>query len=88
MTHLTELIKKAGIQDVDPQVRLEIATKIRDNAGNHYFRAWLENPLAMEITREWLRSCVSTEDVQLLETVMPLLQVCVYVLIKTVFSRG
>lgn len=76
VAHLTDLVRDFGLQDVDPQVRLEIVSKIRDNAGNHYFRAWLENPLAMEITQEWLRACVGKEDPQLLETLMPLLQVC------------
>ncbi|TCD69168.1 hypothetical protein EIP91_008464 [Steccherinum ochraceum] len=75
VTHLTDVIKDYGVQEVDPQVRSEIATKIRDNAGNHYFRAWLENPLAMEITKEWLRACVGKEDAQLQDTVMPLLQI-------------
>ena len=76
VAHLTDLVRDAGILEVDPQVRLEIATKIRDNAGNHYFRAWLENPTAMEVTREWLRACVGTDNPQVQETLMPLLQVC------------
>ncbi|KAH8106351.1 hypothetical protein BXZ70DRAFT_919222 [Cristinia sonorae] len=75
VAHLAEFVKEFGVQEVDPQVRLEIATKIRDNAGNHYFRAWLENPVAMEITQEWLRACVGKEDLALVETIMPLLQI-------------
>ncbi|TFY60615.1 hypothetical protein EVJ58_g5042 [Rhodofomes roseus] len=64
-----------GILDVEPRIRMEILSKMRDNAGNHYFRAWGENEDAMEITREWLKSAFAgKDDGGLLETVMPLLQ--------------
>lgn len=67
-----------GCQDVEPQIRLEIFTKIRDNAGNHYFRAWVENEDAMTITREWLRLAYAGKgDSQLVETIMPLLHVSI-----------
>jgi hypothetical protein len=66
-----------GIMEVSAQTRLDILTKIRDNAGNNYFRAWLENVSAMDITREWLKAGATTNgDNQVLETVMPLLHVC------------
>ena len=65
-----------GSQEVDPTTRLEILTKIRDNAGNHYFRAWLENIVAMDITREWLKAgLMAKSDSLLVETIMPLLHV-------------
>ncbi|KAG6329863.1 hypothetical protein ID866_9227 [Astraeus odoratus] len=65
-----------GSQDVDASLRLEILTKIRDNAGNHYFRAWLENVIAMDITREWLRAGLTAKsDSLLVETIMPLLHI-------------
>src|ERR1700676_5412811 len=48
---LVTLITDYGSQDVGAQSRLEILTKIRDNAGNHYFRAWSENMTAIDITR-------------------------------------
>lgn len=65
-----------GSQDVDAALRLEILTKIRDNAGNHYFRAWLDNPTAMDITREWLKAgLVAKSDNLLVETIMPLLHI-------------
>jgi protein phosphatase 1 regulatory subunit 10 len=65
-----------NMQDADPSIRLEILTKIRDGAGNHYFRAWSENSRAMDITREWLRAAYSADDGNpLLETIMPLLHV-------------
>ncbi|KIJ70622.1 hypothetical protein HYDPIDRAFT_122657 [Hydnomerulius pinastri MD-312] len=65
-----------GSQDVDATLRLEILTKIRDNAGNHYFRAWLENAAAMDITREWLKAGLSAKsDNLLVESVMPLLHI-------------
>lgn len=66
----------SNIHEADPSIRLEILTKIRDGAGNHYFRAWSENPRAMDITREWLKAAYSADDDSpLLETIMPLLHV-------------
>ncbi|KAF7330885.1 hypothetical protein MVEN_02428000 [Mycena venus] len=67
-----------GSADVDAATRMEILTKIRDGAGNHYFRAWAENPTAVDITREWLKAAFnatreSGDDAQLGETIMPLL---------------
>lgn len=73
---LVSHIDNFGSQDVDPTTRLEILTKIRDNAGNHYFRAWLENVPAMDITREWLKAgLMAKSDSLLVETIMPLLHV-------------
>ncbi|XP_006459803.1 hypothetical protein AGABI2DRAFT_191644 [Agaricus bisporus var. bisporus H97] len=66
----------SNIHEADPSIRLEILTKIRDGAGNHYFRAWSENPRAMDITREWLKAAYSADDDSpLLETIMPLLHI-------------
>ncbi|KAJ7367772.1 hypothetical protein DFH08DRAFT_919382 [Mycena albidolilacea] len=67
-----------GAADVDAATRMEILTKIRDGAGNHYFRAWVENPTAVDITREWLKAAFTAsreggDDAQLGETIMPLL---------------
>ncbi|KAJ6543943.1 hypothetical protein B0H19DRAFT_1169070 [Mycena capillaripes] len=67
-----------GAADVDAATRLEILTKIRDGAGNHYFRAWAENATAVDITREWLKAAFTASrdeggDVALGETIMPLL---------------
>lgn len=73
---LVNQIAEYGITQVDAQTRLDILTKIRDNAGNHFFRAWLENPTAMEIAREWLKAgATNTDDDQLQETIMPLLHI-------------
>jgi len=69
-------IVEYGISEVSAQTRLDILTKIRDNAGNNYFRAWLENVSAMDITREWLKTGATTNaDNQVLETAMPLLHI-------------
>ena len=77
MQQLVSKIVEFGISEVSGQTRLDILTKIRDNAGNNYFRAWLENVPAMDITREWLKAgATSNTDHQVLETVMPLLHVC------------
>lgn len=65
-----------GAQDVDSAMRLEIVTKIRDNAGNHFFRAWAENFDAMDIFREWLKAgATGKDDGQWEDTIMPLLHV-------------
>ncbi|KAF8495221.1 hypothetical protein F5888DRAFT_1794988 [Russula emetica] len=73
---LVSKIVEFGISEVSAQTRLEILTKIRDNAGNNYFRAWLENVGAMDIAREWLKAgATSNADNQALETVMPLLHI-------------
>lgn len=65
-----------GSQDVEAPLRLEILMKVRDNAGNHYFRAWLENTTAMDITRDWLKAGLTAKsDSLLVETIMPLLHV-------------
>lgn len=69
-------IEDYGALDVDASTRLEILTKMRDNAGNHYFRAWVENEGAMDVTREWLKSGYTAKaDSQLVETIMPLLHI-------------
>lgn len=73
---LVQKIADFGSQDVDSTTRLEILTKIRDSAGNHYFRAWSENPVAIDITREWLKSAYTAKDDEsMVETIMPLLHV-------------
>lgn len=75
---LVNLLDDFGISDVDAATRLEILTKIRDNAGNHYFRAWVDNTIAMEIVREWLKMAfVGRNDSQSVETIMPILHVSV-----------
>ncbi|KAH9991625.1 hypothetical protein BJV74DRAFT_412128 [Russula compacta] len=73
---LVSRIVEYGISEVSAQTRLDILTKIRDNAGNNYFRAWLENVSAMDVTREWLKAgATANADSQVLETVMPLLHI-------------
>jgi hypothetical protein len=74
---LVSLIDEFGSEEVEPALRMEILTKIRDNAGNHYFRAWSENITAMDITREWLKAAATAKpDSTLVDTIMPLLHVC------------
>jgi protein phosphatase 1 regulatory subunit 10 len=71
---LVDRIDHFGSQDVEPSTRLEILTKMRDGAPNHYFRAWSENGGAMDITREWLKAAAKG-DGELKDTIMPLLHV-------------
>ncbi|KAH0586990.1 hypothetical protein H2248_005812 [Termitomyces sp. 'cryptogamus'] len=73
---LADTLREYGATDVDAHTRLEILTKMRDGAGNHYFRAWSENGLAMTITREWLRAAqIADGESPLVETIMPLLHI-------------
>ena len=74
VSDLADKIIALDITEIEGPLRLEILTKIRDNAGNHYFRAWVENEDAMDITREWLKAAAKGDD-QLVETIMPLLHV-------------
>ena len=74
VSDLADKIISLDISEIEGPLRLEILTKIRDNAGNHYFRAWVENEDAMDITREWLKAAAKGDD-QLAETIMPLLHV-------------
>lgn len=76
VSQLVDLLEDYGITEVETPTRLEILTKIRDNAGNHYFRAWVDNPIAMEVVREWLKlAFVGRTESQLVETIMPILHV-------------
>ncbi|KAI0662865.1 hypothetical protein C8Q70DRAFT_954243 [Cubamyces menziesii] len=73
---LVNILDKYGIADVDAQIRLDIVTRIRDCAGNHYFRAWVDHTSAMDILREWLKlAFVGRSDPQLVETIMPILHI-------------
>lgn len=51
-----------GVQDVDAATRLEVMTRIRDNAGNHFFRAWAENGEAVDVVRGWLKAGAMEAD--------------------------
>lgn len=73
--HLTDRIADFGITEVEAHMRLEILARIRDGAGNHYYRAWSENSLAVEITREWIKAAAKGDSGSLQDTTMPLLHV-------------
>jgi len=73
--HLTDRIADYGVTEVDAPTRLEILAQVRDGAGNHYYRAWSENPLAIDITREWIKAAAKDDSGVLKETIMPLLHV-------------
>ncbi|KAI0706944.1 hypothetical protein C8T65DRAFT_221484 [Cerioporus squamosus] len=76
VSQLVDIIDDYGIAEVEAATRLEILTKIRDNAGNHYFRAWVDNAIAMDIVREWLKLAFSGRtDPQMVETIMPILHI-------------
>lgn len=76
MSQLTTFISTYGTSKVDIATRLEILSKIRDNAPNHYFRAWAENSTAMSITKKWLTESGNAEpDSPQSQATMPLLHV-------------
>ncbi|KAG6896863.1 hypothetical protein C0992_005610 [Termitomyces sp. T32_za158] len=76
VSFLADTLREYGATDVDAHTRLEILTRMRDGAGNHYFRAWSENGLAMTITREWLKAAqMADAESPLVETIMPLLHI-------------
>ncbi|KAH6915480.1 hypothetical protein BKA70DRAFT_1369172 [Coprinopsis sp. MPI-PUGE-AT-0042] len=72
---LVALIDDYGMAEVEPHLRIELLTRMRDNAGNHYFRAWAENDLAIEVTREWLKAAAKGDRAELADTIMPLLHI-------------
>jgi len=72
---LADRIVDYGVTEVDAATRLEILARIRDGAGNHYYRAWSENSIAIDITREWIKAAAKGNNAQLVETTMPLLHV-------------
>ena len=72
---LADRIVDYGVTEVDATTRLEILARIRDGAGNHYYRAWSENSIAIDITREWIKAAAKGNNAQLVETTMPLLHV-------------
>ena len=73
---IVRAIEDRGIAEVEPPTRVEIMSKIRDNAGNQFFRAWSESVDAMDILRDWLKAgATAKDDRQLEETIMPLLHV-------------
>ncbi|KDR74518.1 hypothetical protein GALMADRAFT_157714 [Galerina marginata CBS 339.88] len=73
VNQLTNLIAEYGATDVEAASRLEILARIRDGAGNHYYRAWSENTTAIDITREWIKAAAKGNNAALVETTMPLL---------------
>lgn len=61
---------------VTPEMRMEIASRIRDNAGNAFFAAWAKDPEAMVLLVSWLKAGVTGKDEGKWEcTIMPLLHV-------------
>jgi hypothetical protein len=77
---LVGIVDAYGFSRVDAPTRMEILSKIRDAAGNNYFRAWAENEDAMELTRSWLKAAAAADrdekgahDELLPATLMPLL---------------
>ncbi|KAG8900938.1 hypothetical protein FRB99_005663 [Tulasnella sp. 403] len=58
--------------DIDRPTRVEILTKIRDNAGTGFYKVWAKSPGAMEVLKDWLKATLAKKD-GFEETLMPLL---------------
>ncbi|KAH8115813.1 hypothetical protein DFH11DRAFT_1543264 [Phellopilus nigrolimitatus] len=71
-----DAIKDYGTSSVPAKLRTQIASKIRDNAGNQFFRAWNDSEEAIVILKNWLKHGASDkDDGRWEETIMPLLHV-------------
>lgn len=68
---IISLLSKSKWDDIDCPTRLEILTKIRDNAGKEFYKVWAKNSSAMEVVRDWLKVTVTEEGWD--DTLMPLL---------------
>lgn len=79
---LTDRISEYGVADVDAPTRLEVLSKIRDGAGNGYYRAWSENMTALDITRDWMKAAAKGTNPAFVDTIMPLLHVSRLLFIK------
>lgn len=54
--------KHGGPADVEPSVRRDLMSRIRDNAGPDFLKAWVNHQGAMEIVRSWLKACITGKD--------------------------
>lgn len=82
---LVDAIDEHGAMRVDADTRIEIMSKIRDNAGNTFFQSWACNDDAMSLISKWLKAGVAGKDEGLyMKTVMPLLHVSLGSLIDTI----
>lgn len=68
---IISLLTKSKWDDINCSTRVEILTKIRDNAGKEFYKVWAKNPGAMEVLRDWLKATVTEEGWD--DTLMPLL---------------
>ncbi|KAL5488365.1 hypothetical protein ACEPAI_6473 [Sanghuangporus weigelae] len=73
---LMDAVAEMGSARVTPEMRMDIASRIRDNAGNAFFAAWARDAEAMVLLVSWLKAGVTGKDEGKWEcTIMPLLHV-------------
>ncbi|KAL5530757.1 hypothetical protein ACEPAF_7015 [Sanghuangporus sanghuang] len=73
---LMDAVAEMGSARVTPEMRIDIASRIRDNAGNAFFAAWARDAEAMVLLVSWLKAGVAGKDEGKWEcTIMPLLHV-------------
>ncbi|EJD00835.1 uncharacterized protein FOMMEDRAFT_147563 [Fomitiporia mediterranea MF3/22] len=73
---LMDAIADHGNANVTPEMRAELASRIRDGAGNAFFAAWARDAKAMALLLNWLKAGVTGKDEGRWDsTVMPLLHV-------------
>lgn len=59
---IISLLTKSKWDDINCSTRVEILTKIRDNAGKEFYKVWARNSAAMEVLRDWLKATVTEAD--------------------------
>jgi len=56
---IVKVLDSYGSQDIDCEDRTELFSKLSVQADDQFFKAWLENTSAMDITRNWLKAGAS-----------------------------
>jgi hypothetical protein len=59
---IVRLLDQYGLQDIAPDVRSELFSKLSVQADDQFFKAWVENITAMDITRNWLKAGIADND--------------------------
>ncbi|KAG9127767.1 hypothetical protein FRC07_009892 [Ceratobasidium sp. 392] len=78
--NLINVLTAETTPETDPETRLWLLTRIRDNAGKDFFKTWANDAEGMMLIKEWLRAATPSKEpggnpAEWQETIMPLLQV-------------
>jgi len=53
---IVNVLESYGYQDIDCDTRTDFFGKLSVQADDQFFKAWVENPAAIDITRTWLKA--------------------------------